>query len=609
MEIGTDLGPGHYPRGVTERTQHDDAAPGSPEPKKVHTFDLIDEVPGASDGEAGPDGSESAADGAGTENDLAEEPAPRGPGRAAVALAGARTAVGRTARRGGAAVRRRLPTTRRGRVLLVGGTAAVVVLAVVAGVLVNAQLRERALIAAPGGVRSLAEKPSEQWSIDLDDPIMATLVEMPGVLAIAGDEKVRGVDPASGEVLWTVDVGENLNCGPTTHLGIGGPGALDPVDPLVCVSSSGDDKQEVTAIDPDGAATTRELDPDALVAPAAGGGLLSFELTGGEQEQRPVVVDKVGAPHLPKGFVGPDLVVRQEDAATGAERWSETVAFSDPRAENCVTYSDDDPAPDNEPEPALDVAGSLGWELTGDIVEVQGCGVSAAFLLDGTRLDDPKDPADPPADGVDTASFASLPDGGWVGPGATPSDAGVPNDVAHLPEGGTVTLDGQVLVPWATDGRDPGLLLTRAGTGTDAVSTDKDDAGAQLWTDPRLGATVVLVRVSGTAVVVDEEGAVRAIDLGTGADRWTLDPEVFSLADMAWAAESLIFGAFTDGDTLLLPVTADPDGESSGLRLLAIDVRDGSMRWDIKQDTPYTQLVSVDGYLAQITQQGVVGLG
>ncbi len=610
MEIGPDLGPGHYPRGVTERTQQDDAAPGSPEPKKVHTFDLIEEVPGASDGEAGPDGTESAEDEVGTpEKDPAGEPAPRGPGRAAVAIAGARTAVGRTARRGGAAVRRRLPTTRRGKVLLVGVTAAVVVLAVAGGVLVNAQLRERALIAAPGGVRSLAEKPTEQWSIDLDDPIMATLVEMPGVLAIAGDEKVRGVDPASGEVLWTVDAGENLDCGPTTHLGIGGPGALDPADPLVCVSSSGDGKREITVIDPDGAATTRELDPDAVVAPAAGGGLLSFELTGDEHEQRPVVVDKMGTPHLPKGFVGPDLVVRQEDAATGTERWSETVAFSDPRAESCVTYNDHDPAPDNEPEPALDVAGALVWELSGDVVEVQGCGVAAAFLLDGTRLDDPRDPADPPADGVDTASFASLPDGGWVGPGRTLNDAGVPNDVVHLPDGGTFTLDGQALVPWATDGQDPGLLLESAGTRTIARSTDQDDAGAQLWTAPRLGATVVLARVSGTAVVVDEQGAVRAIDLGTGADRWTLDPEVYSLGGMAWAAGSLVFGAFTDGDTLLLPVTADPDGESSGLQLLAIDVRDGSVRWDIKQDTPYTQLVSVDGYLAQITQQGVVGLG
>ncbi|MFC8943147.1 hypothetical protein ACFT1B_34220, partial [Streptomyces griseoincarnatus] len=77
----------------------------------------------------------------------------------------------------------------------------------------------------------------------------------------------------------------------------------------------------------------------------------------------------------------------------------------------------------------------------------------------------------------------------------------------------------------------------------------------------------------------------------------------------AWVAQSMVFGAYTDGDTLLLPVSAGPDGEASGLRLLAVDLSDGSVRWEIEQETPYTQLVAVDGYLAQITQQGVVGLG
>jgi outer membrane protein assembly factor BamB len=584
---------------VTERTQHDDTGPGTPEPKKVHTFDLIDEVPGVSDGGVGSDGGDEPE----PEPDPAEDPAPREPGRVARALAGARATAGRTARRGRAAVRRRLPATRRGRVLLAGGTAAVVVLVVVAGLLVNAELRHRALVAAPGGVRSLEAKPTEQWSIDLDNPIASTLVEMPGVLAIAGNGTVRGVDPASGDELWTVDVGGSPSCGPTTRLGIGGPAGTEPADPLVCVTSPAEGEQSVTVIEPDGTATTRDLDPDAMVAPAPGGDLVFFEPSGGEQERRPVVVDKFGAPHLPKGFVGPDLTVRVEDAATGTERWSETVAFGNPRPDSCVTY-------DDSSDPVLDVAGALGWDLHGTVLEVQGCGVSGAFLLDGTRLDDPDDLTDPPAEGLETASFASLPDGGWVGPDTTATDVAVPNEVVRLPDGGgTLTLDGQVLVPWATDGRDPGLLLERVGTHTEARSTDDGDAGEQLWTAPRLRATELLARVAGTAVVVDEEGAVRAIDLGTGADRWTLDPEVLSFGDMVWAAESMIFGAYTDGDTLLLPVSAAPDGDASGLRLLALDLRDGTVRWDLEQDTPYTQIVSVDGYLAQITQQGVVGLG
>ncbi|GAB2465016.1 hypothetical protein GCM10027063_02970 [Promicromonospora xylanilytica] len=593
---------------MTERTQHDDAAPGSPEPSKVHTFDLIDEVPGVSDG-ADPDGADRDPEEPATEPDQAAEPAPREAGRVALAVADARAAAGRAARRGGAAVRRRLPTTRRGKMLLVGGTASVVVLAVAAGVLVNAQLRERALLATPGGVRSLAEKPVEQWSIDLDDPISSTLVEMPGVLAVAGDGKVRGVDPASGDVRWTVDVGDGQRCGPTTPLGTGGPAPVGAAAPLVCVAYSatgdgdgtGGTARTVTVIDADGAARTRELDSEALVLPVAGGRLIHLEPTGGDQERRPVVVDKLGAPHLPKDFAGPDLTVRVEDAATGAERWSETVAFGAPRPDSCVTY-------DENAAPVLDIVGALGWDLQGEVLEVQGCGVSAAFLLDGTRLDDPEDPTDPPADGVHTASFAPLPDGGWVGPDTKATEAKRPDGV-HLPHGAGFALDGQVLVPWATDGRDPGLLLERVGVHVEARSTDESDAGARLWSADELRATSLLARVSGTAVVVDEEGAVRAIDLGTGANRWTLDPEVLSFGDLAWSAEAAIFGVYTDGDTLLLPVAADPSGSSPGLRLLAVDLDDGSVRWEIPQDTPYTQLISVDGHLAQITQQGVVGLG
>lgn len=593
---------------MTERTQHDATGPGTPDPEKVHTFDLIDEVPGVSGSETGPDEDRDAGSGdtpdpgAGPgEAGPAEAPAPREPGRVAVALAGARSGIGRTARRGAAAVRRRLPGTRRGRALLAVGAAAVVVLVVAAGVLVDTQLRHRALLATPGGVRSLAEKPAEQWSIDLDDPISATLVRMPGVLAVVGDGEVRGVDPESGEVPWTVEVGEHVSCGPVAGLGAAGPGAVEPADPLVCVSSSGAGTHDVTVIDPDGAVTTREIESDAVLVPAGDGGLVSFELTGGDRERRPVVVDKLGVPHLPKGFVGPDLVVRTEDARTGAERWSETVPFDAPRPQSCVSY-------DQNEQPMLDVRG-LDWDVRDAVVEVQGCGVSAAFLRDGTRLDDPEDAEDPPAGGMDVASYAPLPGGGWVAPGTAVTDSGVPNDVVHLPDGGSVTLDGQVLVAWATDGRDPGLLLERVGARTVARSTEADDAGAPLWTAPRLAATALLARVSGTAVVVDEQGAVRGVDLGTGADRWTLDPEVFALGGMAWVPQSVIFGAYTDGDTLLLPVSASPDGAASGLRLLAVDLRDGSVRWEIEQETPYTQLAGVDGYLAQITQQGVVGLG
>ncbi|WP_423462696.1 PQQ-binding-like beta-propeller repeat protein [Promicromonospora sp. MS192] len=593
---------------MTERTQHDDAAPGSPDPKKVHTFDLIDEVPGVSAGAAGPD---DAGDEPVAEPDP-EEAAPREPGRVARAVTAARGAVGRTARRGAAAVRRRVPATRRGRVLLVGGVAAAVVLAVVAGALLDAQLRHRDLIAAPGGVRSLAERPAEQWSIDLDNPIASTLVEMPGVLAVIADGTVQGVDPESGAVRWTVDVGEGARCGPTPWLGIGGPATTMPADPLVCVTTSegGQAEQGVTVVDADGAVTTRELDPGTIVLPGSDGALIRLQLAGDGHGPEPVVVDKVGTPHLPKGFTAPDLTVRVEDAVTGTERWSATVASGRPDPNYCLTYHQE--VDDDSPTPVLDVEGVLNANLQQGILEIEGCGVSAAFLLDGTRLDDPDDATDL-TDATAAGQFTALPGGGWVGPDPAAGrvdETGRPSQVVHLPDGRTVPLDGRVLVPWSTDGRDPGLLLVRAGVHTEAVSTDERDAGSRLWTSsPRLRATDLLASVGGTAVVVDELGPVRAVDLGTGAVRWTLDPEVLGFEEGVWDAASTIFGAYTDGDVLLLPVTADPQGGTSGLRLVAVDLRDGSVRWEIEQETPYTQIVSVDGYLAQITQHGVVGLG
>ncbi|MCP2263306.1 PQQ-binding-like beta-propeller repeat protein [Promicromonospora thailandica] len=603
---------------MTDRTPHDDAAPGSSDPEKVHTFDLIDEVPGVSDSAPGTDGTDpdDTEPGAGPDtqaDEAAGAPGPREPGRAALALGSARAATGRTARRARAAVRRRLPTSRRGRALLVGGTAAVVVLAVAGAALVDAQVRHRDLLAAPGGVRSLAERPAEQWELDLENPISATLVRMPGVLTVVGDGKVQGVDPASGEVRWTVDVGENAWCGPTPWVGIGGPATTGPADPLVCVTfSDGTDEagpeQGVTVVDPDGTVTTRELDPGGHVVPGPDGALVHLEPVGQVPEQEPVVVDKTGTAHLPKDFVAPDVTVRVEDAATGTERWSETLSAGEPEASSCLTYNQ---VGDDAPVPLLDVRGGLNANLEQGILDIDGCGVSAAFLLDGTRLDDPAHAGDLEA-GAAVGQFTALPDGGWVGPDQTDAPAGetsLPNQVAHLPHGETVSLGGQALVPWATDGRDPGLLLVRAGLNTVALSTDERDAGAVLWTARLLRGTDLLARVGGTAVLVDELGAVRAVDLGTGAERWVLDPQVLGFEGGVWDAGSTIFGAYTDGDVLLLPVTADPHGGASGLHLVAVDLRDGTVRWEIEQETPYTQVVSVDGHLAQITQQGVVGLG
>ena len=107
---------------MTERTQDDDG-PGAAEPEKVHTFDLIDTVPGISAGTGLPD--DEVPDGEGPDEQLppdggqgssggdpsdgeheagagaADE---RAPGRAAGGLADARVTVGRTVRRGAAAV-------------------------------------------------------------------------------------------------------------------------------------------------------------------------------------------------------------------------------------------------------------------------------------------------------------------------------------------------------------------------------------------------------------------------------------------------------------------------------------------------------------------------
>src|SRR5690606_15905453 len=209
------------------------------------------EVPGVSDGAPTPDeaeGPEPDGTAAGEEPAETAGRAPREPGRVAASLAATRTAAVRTARRGAAAVRRRVPESRRGRALLVGGVAVVVVLAVAAAALVDARLRFRDLVAAPGGVRSLAEKPAELWSLDLEDPITSTLIEMPGVLAVVGGGKVQGLDPASGDVRWSVDVEPGAICGPAPWLGIGGPATTPPSDPLVCTTVPADPADEARTV-------------------------------------------------------------------------------------------------------------------------------------------------------------------------------------------------------------------------------------------------------------------------------------------------------------------------------------------------------------------------
>ncbi|PUB28962.1 putative pyrroloquinoline-quinone binding quinoprotein [Promicromonospora sp. AC04] len=491
----------------------------------------------------------------------------------------------------------RLPRLSRRTWLVAAAAVTVVVVTVAAVDLVRDQRRADLMRTSSVGVASLAYPPEEVWTVPFDVPatvdqswfMSQQLVIMDGRLVVppgraqsftvdasdgaaepapVGFEDVVAVDPGSGEVAWRVAVGERPVCGPV------GYDASISTDTLVCVHGP-ENEREVLTIAPDGSTRSRAADlaEGEQVFPAPDGMVVRVARIGdaGDAAEQ-VECNSMGACTPAVLTEGRDVLVTAEDAETGTERWTRTIAFAPVDASNCQQYDGMGEVTGVDPDQVTVHAGAR-------MVDVDGCGIRGTLSALGVRLD---------LAGGDGSGQA------WVtelGKGAFGVGAGT--DTVVVDEAGKTlrTLSGWVqtgaVSPDAPD--DLWFVADGSGFGFDAVRED----GSVAWTDKYSGGVLLVAR---DVVVVDRGNKVAGLDRVTGAELWT------------WSGEHVLglarYRTLTDGETVALEHLPQ---ESSGEGLLvALDLDTGEQLWD----APLTNTaVAVDGHIVEITLDGVVGRG
>jgi hypothetical protein len=489
--------------------------------------------------------------------------------------------------------------------------AGVVALAVVAaGMLGVDAVRSRAdlarLRAAPGAVEPLATAPVERWSVDAE--LTAGFALLPGAFATVEDGTVVARDLDSGDVRWRAEVEEGTACGGFAYWTLP-TGEPDPT--LVCLAPRTDGPSDavpeswgVTVLDASGEVLgRRDLVADGALASAGpAGGVVLVERVGDPPtgDGRQVDIDPgSGAPtDLPTGR---GVVVTVEDALTGEDRWQHALEFA-PSAGGCVRWGDggtmDDAYADLE----------TVWAVTADgIVRVEGCGISAWFSADGTRLDDPDNPADGISPLADGSLYRDPTSAGTGWPTAfDPEDAFAP---AILDPDGTVRWEppGPVYVPQATDAGDD-VVLVRDGIELVAFGT----SGEELWRTRDAGTPDRVAVVAGGVVVVPQPGSdLVGLDVVTGSTLWTLEDEALreatgmpAIEGAGWSMDTM----YTDGERAVVVVS---DWESQEMTLVAVDLVDGSVGWHTEQGEPYGDawLLPLQGRLFSIDETTLTRFG
>jgi outer membrane protein assembly factor BamB len=441
------------------------------------------------------------------------------------------------------------------------------------------------LMVAPGGVLSLAEAPREAWSTGTESADATAY--MPGLVVVRRGTVLHGMDAGTGAERWRVPVGGDPRCGV----------AGEVVDPLVCWSGP-NAAPRVTVVHTDGSSTTRALPADVVwAAGTADGELATLTPIGPKPPDNQVAVAGDGTTILGTLQTGQDVVVRLEDAATGAQRWQQTVPFhsvTDPWT--CGSIS---PDPSGGQPIYTYTASPPTLSVAPGLIQVDGCGVRAAFTPDGT----------PTADGGHSAWWIAEPyvDGGVLeqvgGYQGAPSAA----SVLHSPSGKVAMIYGaQVLNPWATDGTPSDLVLTGSpGMALTAISTD----GVVHWKSAHTYGAL-LVRTASVALLTRASGGIAAVDLRTGEELW-------SRLDLP-APDSTVppRAAFTDGRFVALAVdtndgnaqAASGDTTVTTTELIALDLATGATQWTTTLPAGGSSLVAVQGHIVDTAQRGFTSL-
>ncbi|GAB4086885.1 hypothetical protein GCM10028784_35150 [Myceligenerans cantabricum] len=448
--------------------------------------------------------------------------------------------------RAGRSARAALPTSTKGRAILVSGTA-VVAAGVVVGVLaVQAYQRDENLRAAPGGVLTLEEAAHEAWAVDLDGAVQPRITPVAGLAAVTAGGSVLGLDPVTGVERWSVEVLDDDAVAEGAQLRCG-PSLRTVGSVAVRAAPS---SAPLVCVTEDGAAR------EAVVIGADGAverrALEPAGDAGSATVHAPLPGGGLAVIARDEGRVdlGDAQVLEDDDGVA----WVKGTIASAPG----VTIQVEDAATGDvrwgpvtvDFDAAADESSCLTWGDDGPEIEV---------LNDFTWS---ADEAEISVAACGIAARLVTADGGPV------------------PD---VELEDRVRTPWATD--DPEL--------DPALVPEREDTAD------------VLAQTADVAVVLTVEGQVEAYDVKTGDTRWTAD--VLG-ADAAAVAGSAVFGAYTDGRSVLLVVDGPSTGGSGQLRLVALDLGSGATTWDEDQGEPYAQIAAVDGNLVQITGTGVAGL-
>lgn len=491
--------------------------------------------------------------------------------------------------------RRLLPHLSRRTWFLAVTAVAVVVVALSAVDLVRDHRREDLMRTSAVGVASLVDPPEETWTVPydvsfggaafVDQPVVVMdglLVLLPSTMrdmylqdpatgemgpAPAGFTDVTAVDPVSGAVAWRVPLGEDAVCGPT------GYDASVTTDRLTCLQGP-QGAREVLTVEPDGSTGLRSAEqagdegvfpgPEGMVVrvrpveePAGAGECADPERCG----------DGAPAAHLEARVVA-------EDAVTGAERWTEDVEMTSPDSVTCGGASDAGVGPGEDAEALHVVAGS-------ESIVVQGCAVDVTLSTDGTRLDLVAD------DGSRQSAWVTELGSGRYAVQTGPAETAVVDGAGHV----LGTLEGLVRPADVSPDAPADLWFVGrpSGTGFDAVRED----GSVAWTE-RYGTGVLL---AARDVVVMERGSrLIGLDRGTGAQLWEwTDDDARGLSR---------FRTVTDGETVAT-LNLPQEGGGKGA-LVALDLGTGEERWSV----PVTgTVVAVGGHLVEVTADGLRGLG
>lgn len=474
----------------------------------------------------------------------------------------------------------------------------------------------------PGGVADVSRPLEEKWvwagAVGSGASATADVVVLGGVLAFRSDDGLVALDPSTGQEAWTVRLRGNADCGPMAS-----PAWTDPASAaLVCLQGTGNGaEREVVAVGPDGATSApRVLDaadtrryglphvgPDGMVLRAKRAGPLS-------------AIDLGDAACTAAGEcsgtvrAGRDLLLRAEDAATGAARWTVTVPFRAADAVQCArTFGGSWGGSDTR----LVLSGQLtpdtfGARVTAGLVDLNGCGIEASVTSDGVVLGTEIEPGRGGVVMLGVARYAGV------------SFEGVARASLYAADGAAVgEITGYPLSPSATDEVGPVTLLAVDEPARRLRAYEPD--GTPRWDIVlQSGGQEFLAQVGDTAVVTSGAGTVRGLDLATGAERWVWGGSApVSADDGAYFGSVHVVQAFTDGESVLLLTEREAGGGTQGL--VALDAASGAVLWDRAGGGPITafgladggtveqgvvgDLIAVDGNLLEVTPRGVRGLG